>query len=207
MDPSADAYPGVDIRSPEADSQRTMETTTIPRMTRATSTFELDGGLGAVAAGDPVLLLGEVDGQVLCFAGGERLFRATPGALARCVRPAQEGAPWPDGTEARSAMALVLSLLIVGCAGINAAEAGGGGGIESFGDALWYGINTISTVGVGDVTVETPLGKLIASGLMVLGNPLYAKLGERITQTLLGGGRAGVDDLADEVARILRATS
>ena len=92
MDPSADAYPGVDIRSPEADSQRTMETTTIPRMTRATSTFELDGGLGAVAAGDPVLLLGEVDGQVLCFAGGERLFRATTPRRQR-DRPGNRTAP------------------------------------------------------------------------------------------------------------------
>jgi hypothetical protein len=178
--------------------------TTTPQVTRAVRSFQLDGGLGEVAEGAPVLLLGEVDGQVLCFAGGDRLFRAASGDLADRLRPGDQP---PESAGENSAMGLCLSLLIMGCAGLNAAEVEGRGGIESFGDALWYGINTISTVGVGDVAPETPLGKLIASGLMVLGNPLYAKFGEQLTSSLLGGGRAGVDDLAAEVAQILRATS
>ena len=184
-----------------------MEVTTTPQVTRAVCAFELEGGRGEVAAGDPVLLLGEVDGQVLCFAGGDRLFRAAPDDLAGRLRSGGPGDALPEVAGEKSAMGLLLSLLIVGCAGLNAAEVEGGGGIASFGDALWYGINTISTVGVGDVAPETPLGKLIASGLMVLGNPLYAKFGEQLAGSLLGAGRAEVDDLAAQVARIFRATS
>lgn len=184
-----------------------MERSTTPQVTRAIRSFPLEDGRGEVAAGDPVLILGAVEDQLLCFAGGDLLFRATRDEVSRSLAPAGPEDRLPEGASENRAMGLVLSLLIAGCAGLNAAEAGSAGGIESFGDALWYGINTISTVGVGDVAPETPLGKLIASGLMVLGNPLYAKFGEELVAPLLGGGRSGVNAVAEQVDRVLRATS
>lgn len=41
--------------------------------------------------------------------------------------------------------------------------------IQSFGDAIWWAIVTITTVGYGDLTPTTTLGRTIASGLMISG--------------------------------------
>jgi hypothetical protein len=36
-----------------------------------------------------------------------------------------------------------------------------GAGIDSFGDAVWYSLATLSTVGYGDITPVTPMGHVI----------------------------------------------
>jgi voltage-gated potassium channel len=41
--------------------------------------------------------------------------------------------------------------------------------ITSFGDALWWSIVTITTVGYGDLTPVTVVGRLIATGVMICG--------------------------------------
>lgn len=41
--------------------------------------------------------------------------------------------------------------------------------IASFGDAVWWAIVSITTVGYGDLTPTTPLGRSIAVGLMISG--------------------------------------
>ncbi|HEX6724009.1 MAG TPA: potassium channel family protein [Gaiella sp.] len=42
-------------------------------------------------------------------------------------------------------------------------------GINGFDNALWWAIVTVTTVGYGDVVPETTTGRLIASGLMLVG--------------------------------------
>jgi len=42
-------------------------------------------------------------------------------------------------------------------------------GINGFDNALWWAIVTVTTVGYGDVVPETTIGRLIASGLMLVG--------------------------------------
>jgi len=44
-----------------------------------------------------------------------------------------------------------------------------GSKINSFGDALWWSIVTVTTVGYGDIYPITTLGRIIASILMIIG--------------------------------------
>ena len=46
--------------------------------------------------------------------------------------------------------------------------------IKTFGDGIWWALVTITTVGYGDITPDTALGRLIAGTLMFLGLGLIA---------------------------------
>jgi voltage-gated potassium channel len=66
-----------------------------------------------------------------------------------------------------------LSTALLGFAGALAVyqqERGApGADMRTFGDALWWTCATLSTVGYGDVAPVTPLGRLVAVGLMACG--------------------------------------
>lgn len=94
-----------------------------------------------------------------------------------------------------------------------------GATITSFGNALWWAIVTITTVGYGDFTPVTMLGGLIAAGLMVCGIALLSAGAGTGASWLLDRGRAQdhsagparanpateLDELTEGVTR-LRAT-
>ena len=53
------------------------------------------------------------------------------------------------------------------------AEQEAGGSIQTAGDALWWSVVTVSTVGYGDTFPVTHVGRLIAVGLMLVGIGLF----------------------------------
>jgi voltage-gated potassium channel len=82
----------------------------------------------------------------------------------------------------------VVAGLICFCSSlaILSAERGHGGNIQTFGDALWWAAETVTTVGYGDRYPVTPVGRLVAVGLMVVGVSLIGVLTAGIAAWFLG---------------------
>ncbi len=60
----------------------------------------------------------------------------------------------------------VVLLVFVGALAVLDAERGGEGSIQSFGDAIWWALATITTVGYGDIYPVTTVGRSVAVLLM-----------------------------------------
>lgn len=63
----------------------------------------------------------------------------------------------------------VTLIVFVAAVAVLDIERGGDGPIQSFGDALWWAMTTITTVGYGDMYPVTTAGRFIAGGLMFAG--------------------------------------
>jgi voltage-gated potassium channel len=105
--------------------------------------------------------------------------------------------------------ALLVSLVaIVGAAAVMLAlEEGHGGSINSFGDALWWAITTVTTVGYGDKFPVTAAGRGVAAALMVTGIALFGVLTANLAAFMLERDEdqapEPADDRLDEVLRQL----
>jgi voltage-gated potassium channel len=73
-------------------------------------------------------------------------------------------------------LATALLLLVVAAAAVAHFEDGAGGNITSFGDALWWAVTTVTTVGYGDTYPIAPEGRGIAVFVMLLGIGLFGTL-------------------------------
>lgn len=59
-----------------------------------------------------------------------------------------------------------------------------------FATALWFTLQTVTTVGYGDVTPETPLGRLIAGVVMVVAIAFMAIVTALVTSTFVDAAQA-----------------
>ncbi|WP_328441536.1 potassium channel family protein [Streptomyces sp. NBC_00457] len=82
-----------------------------------------------------------------------------------------------------------LSTVLLGFAGALAVyqqeRAASDATIRTFGDAVWWTCETFSTVGYGDVTPVTPVGRLIAVGMMACGLALLGAVTGSFSSWLL----------------------
>jgi len=70
---------------------------------------------------------------------------------------------------------IAIALVMLLCAGIvYLAEAGHNPAIDSFDDALWWSVVTVTTVGYGDVYAITGVGRIFSAVLMIVGIVLWA---------------------------------
>jgi voltage-gated potassium channel len=73
-----------------------------------------------------------------------------------------------------------LSSVMLAAIIVYAAERGGNGPIQTFGDALWWAAATITTVATGDVYPRTLVGRAVAIALMVVGAGLFGLVTARV---------------------------
>jgi voltage-gated potassium channel len=66
------------------------------------------------------------------------------------------------------------ALVVIAATGFWNLERGNNDGIESWGDAVWWAVETTTTVGYGDIAPQTAAGRTLASLLMVCGIGLVA---------------------------------
>ena len=82
------------------------------------------------------------------------------------------------------------AVTVISCIAFFVTEVDVNPAIRSPFDALWWGMSTLSTVGYGDITPVTPEGRLVASGLMLLGIALFGTLTAIVTNTLFSSSKS-----------------
>ncbi len=101
---------------------------------------------------------------------------------------------------------LVTGVAVVGAASVmSAVEDGGGGNIDSFADAMWWAVTTVTTVGYGDTVPVTPAARGVAAFLMVAGIALFGVLTANIAAFFVAHDQEDdpVSERLDEVLRRL----
>lgn len=58
--------------------------------------------------------------------------------------------------------------------------------LKNFIDALWFTFATVTTVGYGDITPKTDVGKLLGIFMMLLGSAIFATFTALFANSLLG---------------------
>jgi len=80
---------------------------------------------------------------------------------------------------------VVLGILLIGAILIFTIEKPVNEGIETFPDAIWWSVVTMTTVGYGDVYPASPAGRFVAAVLMLTSIGLVGGMGGLITSTIM----------------------
>lgn len=112
----------------------------------------------------------------------------------------------------RTATAVVIAFMFVtylaSLAVLNAERGEAGANIETFPEALWWSIVTMSTVGYGEYYPVTTDGRIIAAGVMVVGISLLGLVGASVASSVISRLSGRQEQSQDEVkAQILALTN
>ena len=112
----------------------------------------------------------------------------------------------------RTATAVVIAVIFVtylsALAVLNAERGSSGSNIETFPEALWWSVVTMSTVGYGEYYPVTVNGRIIATGVMVVGISLLGLVGASVASSVISRLSGKTQEGQDEVkAQILALTN
>jgi voltage-gated potassium channel len=136
------------------------------------------------------------------FVGLLRLARLSRLArIARLLRGENKKALIKDVLENRSRYAafltILLTILVLTVASVLVLQFEGkspDANIKTGGDALWYSIVTITTVGYGDFYPVTPAGRVTAVFIMFMGVGIIGALASILASLLVGGSPAAEEE-------------
>jgi voltage-gated potassium channel len=104
----------------------------------------------------------------------------------------------------RRAVLMIVTLATVLAVGAATLERLFDPGIGTYGDALWWAVSTVSTVGYGDVVPTSPAGRLIGTVLMLTGIGLIPLLTSAVVSALVAQrSREGREQELSDLAQIL----
>lgn len=112
-------------------------------------------------------------------------------------------------------LAVSFSIVVIAALAVLRFELEGGGNIRTAGDALWFALSTITTVGYGDQFPATAEGRIVAVVLMTAGVGLFGALSGIIAGWFVGSAtdapkpevselKTAVDELRAAVERLSR---
>ena len=101
----------------------------------------------------------------------------------------------------RTLLVLLPGVVAAGSAGVWMVERHSNGAIDHYGDAAWWAITTVSTVGYGDIAPVTTEGRAIAVVLMLTGIALFGVITANVAATLTKQ-RHSVEDLATRIDQL-----
>ena len=102
-------------------------------------------------------------------------------------------------TARRAAGVISISTLLLTAAGGAGAWLVDRKDFDGFGDAMWWAVQTVTTVGYGDVVPEHVSGRLIGAVLMLQGIALLTVITASVTATLIEQARRRRQDQSDDV--------
>ena len=77
------------------------------------------------------------------------------------------------GLVGKTLVVVIPAIVAAGAGGVWIVEKDGNGAIDSYDDAAWWAVTTVTTVGYGDIAPVTVEGRLIAAVLMVTGIAVF----------------------------------
>jgi voltage-gated potassium channel len=95
-----------------------------------------------------------------------------------------------------------FAVALICSAALFVAESGVNPAIATPGDAAWWGVVTLTTVGYGDVFPVTTEGRLAGAALMILGITLFAAITATITSFFIVGDHEDPDPVASPASRL-----
>ena len=101
-------------------------------------------------------------------------------------------------------LVIACATVILGAIAVYVLEAGDNANIDDFGDALWWAITTVTTVGYGDITPITPEGRLVAVALMLTGIGVIGVFTATVASLFFEDQQAKNPEMDEVLARLER---
>ena len=104
----------------------------------------------------------------------------------------------------RVLVVLIPAIVAAGSAGVWLVERDSNGSIDHYGDAAWWAITTVTTVGYGDIAPVTIEGRVIAAVLMVTGIAAFGLVTANVA-TAMTARREPEQDIHSRLDELLAA--